>query len=227
MGASGCCSSLCVSEQCVRKRSEDDRYTSCESSPVRCAGWAQVQSEGSYMITSEVSEPELEGDMDGDFTGVPLQDLHEGQALTEAETRANEENARKDWFLTEMVDIGNSANVASFELTLQVSGLLISGTLISGAMYFNELKGVLSAGQEDPGWIADWLDARAKDVLIDPENVKQVTPNYIHLRDARFFSPNGGPLPNNHGVLWRGRLRSIDGFWFGVLVKANSKEATK
>jgi hypothetical protein len=41
---------------------------------------------------------------------------------------------------------------------------------------------------------------------------------YIHLAHARFFTGAGQPLPDGHGVLWRGRLAAVDGFVLGAFV---------
>jgi hypothetical protein len=44
-------------------------------------------------------------------------------------------------------------------------------------------------------------------------------PNYIHLKEAKFFLPSGAgkPIPANQGVWWRGRLSEVSGFILGSL----------
>lgn len=39
---------------------------------------------------------------------------------------------------------------------------------------------------------------------------------YIHLKDARVFSPSGGAMPQE-GFWWRGRIDKVDGFTIGSL----------
>lgn len=42
-------------------------------------------------------------------------------------------------------------------------------------------------------------------------------PTYIHLRNARIFSPGQPAIPGNRGVLWRSRISEISGFSLGSL----------
>ena len=44
-------------------------------------------------------------------------------------------NAQHDWFIQSLVNVANVAPL-SFGVTLQVSGLLVSGYLVSGKAYF-------------------------------------------------------------------------------------------
>ncbi|MEL7074909.1 MAG: gas vesicle accessory protein GvpU [Cyanobacteria bacterium J06629_2] len=105
-------------------------------------------------------------------------------------------------------------------VTLNVKGLIISGELISREKYF---KGIIQETERANGdsemikIVTDTfttMDKIIKDKLSEKE--KKPFPNYIHLKNARFF-PGGNCTPNNKGVLWRGRLSEVDGFSIGNL----------
>ena len=140
----------------------------------------------------------------------------------EVETQFTHSPHDPDWFLQTLIEIVNKSN-ASFGLTLNLGGILVSGDLIGGKHYFDGF------GQEF-----------ASSLSSDPETVKQVhasfashsvlyvngdgiykdsldPPNFIHLKDARFFHTSGQPIPANRGVWWRGRLAEVGGFSLGKL----------
>jgi len=129
-----------------------------------------------------------------------------------------------DWFLQLLVQITNGIE-AHLPLTLNVGGLLISGELVSGHVYFNgfadELKNAMKGVSESAaGAVDDFrkLGEIYKLELSEPEKeIKRPSPLFIHLRNTRMFHPGGQPIPSNRGVWWRGRLESVDGFILGSL----------
>jgi hypothetical protein len=139
--------------------------------------------------------------------------------LSEDESRALNED--KDWFLQSLVDSVNGTT-AEIGLTLQVSGLLVSGTLVSGDRYFEGFAEAVAAAKADDKESAETHRAafakygeqykqRPEDEGIKPR------PLYIHLKDARFYTPGAKPLPGNKGVWWRGRISEVSAFILGVL----------
>ncbi len=124
-----------------------------------------------------------------------------------------------DWFLQSLVRIANSSD-SGFGITLQVSGMLVSGYLVSGRQYFEGFAADFSGLFDDTGAagaIRDTLSAYGKiyDPQADGEDI--VPPQFIHLQDARFFSTAGHPVPGDGGVWWRGRLSGVGGFSLGRL----------
>src|SRR4051812_20448561 len=103
-------------------------------------------------------------------------------------------NAKRDGtleFLIQVVD-GTSAlkgGSLPIDVTLAVNGMLVSGRIIS---------------HEE--WLRDyvkWFPEEAAAKLL--EGVKagdrdECGRNFIHLKDARFFTPGQLPIPGNHGV---------------------------
>jgi hypothetical protein len=122
----------------------------------------------------------------------------------------------QDWFLQRLVNIVEGG--VSFDITLNVSGNIVSGALIGGKQYFKLLGESFASGLGD-NEAADSLKATfiKKGEEIYDENTKDIhEPNYLHLKDAKFFVGGGG-IPSNKGVLWRGRISEISGFSLGKL----------
>jgi hypothetical protein len=123
-----------------------------------------------------------------------------------------------DYFLQMEVDEANSSLDPYMGITLQVHGLVISGTLISGDRYFNTLASKI----KEEGEAADSarkfyreLGDRYRESR-DPENpFKLDPPSFIHLEDASIVSVPGMSQLKS---LWRGRISSVDGWFRGIPV---------
>jgi hypothetical protein len=149
-----------------------------------------------------------------------------------ADVEASENNAvqevvsylqDKDWFLADLIRVFAQSGV-EFPLTLSVGGAMISGRLVSGKRYFEGVAEVMSSGRTNNEEVRKLLvrmleqNVRIYERPEDaPEGWVPPEPGFIHLMDARVFTPGRQPLPENQGVLWRGKLNAIDGFWFGEL----------
>ena len=129
-------------------------------------------------------------------------------------------SAQHDWFIQSLVNVANVAPL-SFGVTLQVSGLLVSGYLVSGKAYFE------ATGQQIIGGLAknpDLADQMRKMFATfesaypnDPAQTDRPVPQFVHLQNARFYSTDGSPVPSNGGVWWRGRISEISGIVVGIL----------
>lgn len=124
-----------------------------------------------------------------------------------------------DWFLGSLVRIVTSSRI-SIGVTLNVGGSLISGDLVSGREYFEnvgrEFNESLGRGPDAPGLFDD-LAAVYKGQDDEQEEATKVVTQYIHLRGAKMYHPGQQPIPANRGIWWRGRLSAIDGFALGKL----------
>lgn len=125
-----------------------------------------------------------------------------------------------DWMLAWLVAHVEAFGI-EFGITLSVGGQSVSGTLISGRKYFQDLRESLSSV---PNLEGDLAKSLAKSMTLwsevypeKPEDVDiyNLKPNFIHLRNARVVTP-GGAVPNN-GALWRGKISAVDGFSVGEL----------
>jgi hypothetical protein len=141
---------------------------------------------------------------------------------TEAESVSpTSPSAEADWFLQSLVGMANESTL-EIGITLQLSGMLVSGNLVSGRQYFD-------------GFASDF----ARPFANDPETANPIkesfraygeiygqpkdgepdrpAPQFVHLKDARFFNTAGNPIPGNKGVWWRGRVCEVGGFSLGSL----------
>jgi hypothetical protein len=127
-----------------------------------------------------------------------------------------------DWFLAQLVGWANEFGIEQ-GITLAVGGAVISGQLISGKRFFEELATfVMSSGGNATDELKKALAESIKQWTViynQPEGTADDSappvPTYIHLRNALWIYPDGRFLPANHGVLWRGKLAAIDGFCLG------------
>lgn len=125
-----------------------------------------------------------------------------------------------DAFLQFLVNlVNNGSQIESIGVTLQMGGMLVSGSIISGAEYFDSFATNFTSS-------LDTLDtdtrktvraslAELGDVFRVPQPADPL-PNYIHLADALFFTADGTPIAGQP-TLWRGRTSSVDGFILGRL----------
>lgn len=127
-----------------------------------------------------------------------------------------------DWLLQSLVSTANEAGL-QIGITLQVSGMLVSGILISGKQYFegfsNELSAFFIKNPEEANAIK--ASFSAFDEIYDQRNEEapdRFDPQYIHLKDARYFNTAGNPIPGNRGLWWRGRICEVGGFTLGNLI---------
>jgi hypothetical protein len=120
-----------------------------------------------------------------------------------------------------------------FSVTLSVGGMLISGTLTSHSEYLKlvsehmqaittpELRDLLTNGLANLVASAQTAvrERRQAEEIADAlgeEPGEDVRPEYIHLKDAKVFLAADMGIPTQGGVLWRGKLASVDGFILGA-----------
>ncbi|WP_329413590.1 hypothetical protein OG802_24230 [Streptomyces sp. NBC_00704] len=141
-----------------------------------------------------------------------------------------------DHSLVALVNVINSANEdpGGPWLVLTTGGLVVSGQLIPNWLWFESYESEISAQDEDNAWTvyfssikdsikeqfeeqrkaevaAESLGVRYQQAILDVQDTA-----FIHLREAKVFSPGQKPMPAN-GMRWRGRLVDIAGWSFGKL----------
>jgi hypothetical protein len=129
-------------------------------------------------------------------------------------------SAQHDWFIQSLVNVANLAPL-SFGVTLQVSGLLVSGYLVSGKTYFEAIGQQIVSGLSQNAALADQMRKMFATFESaypnDPGQSERPVPQFVHLQNARFYSTDGTPVPANEGVWWRGRISQISGIVIGIL----------
>ncbi|MGJ9383099.1 gas vesicle protein GvpU [Salipaludibacillus neizhouensis] len=127
--------------------------------------------------------------------------------MSERNTHPNTDNILQ--LLTE------TANTKDYtvDITLNVKGSVVTGTVVSAMTYLEEIAGEFSEENDIEQTIYEKLMEAASN-LKDEEAPET---NYVHLKDAKLFSESGKSLPSNGSVLWRGKLSDIDGFFLGKI----------
>jgi hypothetical protein len=122
----------------------------------------------------------------------------------------------EEWFLAFLVRLANSG--LEFQITLNVSGFLITGVLTSGKEYFKGITSDVFGFLEEDHPLPHQFQKFAN--TYDPESSEYVDDDrvsFLHLKNAKFIQVGGKPIPGNKGVWWRGRIDSVNGFCFGLL----------
>lgn len=126
----------------------------------------------------------------------------------------------RDWFLQSLIDLVNGREI-EIGLTLHAGGFLVSGLLVSGHQYFEGFGQEFARTFDDPGLSENIQQAYARYGGIytaqKPPGEDFTRASYIHLKNARFFSTSGAPIPANMAVWWRGRVAEVSGFFLGML----------
>jgi len=122
-----------------------------------------------------------------------------------------------DWLLQNLVSLAKRA--ASLDVTLQTSGGIVSGSIVSGERYIEPLaeRSRAAVHDDDGGMyeaIAKYFEDFAEVVKADDEDSDG--PYFIHLANAT-IATGSGQTPLSKGVLWRGKLSDVAGFSFGRL----------
>src|SRR5690349_18625149 len=138
-------------------------------------------------------------------------DMNDGAGHRDTEGTHSQARGPVDWFLVELVRRANTGGL-SLGLTLCVGGVLVSGALIGGREYFEGFAEDVVSAVADPavaGKAREFFRSpaamyRQEDGAtegIDPELAEPLA--YIHMKNARFFTPNGEPVRASHGDYWR------------------------
>lgn len=103
----------------------------------------------------------------------------------------------------------------TLSLTLHIGGMLVSGDLISEHQYLREfMDGAVLRKMEN---LASEIAAAGDSEPAEAQEASNER-EYIHMRDAKFYHPGKTPVPGaGDGVLWRGRVASVDSFILGTL----------
>ena len=127
-----------------------------------------------------------------------------------------------DWLLAHLLELVGYG--IEFGLTLNVKGAIVAGTAISGATYLRELGEKTktatfsgSATRDTVDMIGNLFSGFApiyERPAGAPEDYRAPPPNYVHMRDVTFISPQGGAFRTT-GSHWRGRIQEVDAFAFG------------
>lgn len=119
----------------------------------------------------------------------------------------------KDSILEFFVQAANKHDF-SLDITLNVKGSVITGTLISAKEYFTTLSETFEGGGEIAQMLSEQLgkSGEAAENNDDPEA------HFIHMKETRVYCGDSKPTPSKGEILWRGKLSEIDGFFLGKIL---------
>ncbi len=132
-----------------------------------------------------------------------------------------------DRLLAFIVNLTDQTGIG-FPITLNVGGMLVSGRIITRKTFFQKTREQMGktnylGGEEIAGKAREFITniftimTDAVPDLAHPEENAPL-PKYLHLENARFYSPGGNPRTNGvGGVYWRGRISAVAGYSFGEL----------
>ncbi|MBX8471944.1 hypothetical protein K5E37_23160 [Pseudomonas sp. RIT778] len=116
-----------------------------------------------------------------------------------------------DWVLQDLVwsvDVNNDEYTPNISITTAAG--VIAGKLISRNTYISELANQMF-GEESLKIKDDWLQKATP-----KPGAENHPPQFIHIKDAQVFTGNAR-IPNDTGVLWRGKLSAVIGFSYSGL----------
>lgn len=133
--------------------------------------------------------------------------------------KAQWQGRTSDWMLqwfTEFVTTRDSSVSLELPLTLTVGGNLISGKLISEAAYFDQLATDFSGAMPEASREAAKEMIKRLQPAPAAEDENSTPRQFLHMRDAHVFTDASKPIVSQ-GVLWRGKISSIEGFTLGTI----------
>ncbi|MCM3789433.1 hypothetical protein M3221_13590 [Domibacillus indicus] len=129
---------------------------------------------------------------------------------------------KKDFLLDTLVYMLNQQEGVEIGITLNVRGTIVSGLLVGYKTFLKgkaEMFRSIQTNQEFGEVLAGFFDTASenyeKGKTDSEESGKDLQPNFIHLKNAKFYDSNG-TLPNEgEGFWWRGKLSDVSGFTLG------------
>lgn len=128
----------------------------------------------------------------------------------------NKEQLSKDHdFILEMLMNAARSGMPT-PITVHSGGVIITGTMVSEAEYLKEFAG---------GTILDAMKRRVENdenlqALVKEAKDDPTEREFIHIKNPKFILANGQMLPQDTSPMWRGRVKSIDGYIPGQLASA-------
>ncbi|WP_139271784.1 gas vesicle accessory protein GvpU [Pseudomonas sp. NFACC04-2] len=116
--------------------------------------------------------------------------------------------------LQSIVHIANDFGIEA-SISLTIGGSLVTGILISVNTYFDQVIAGFAGAAE--GGVNSGVDTMTQLLTARrPPGGSSVPSQYLHLKDAKVYNGGNVPIPGD-GTLWRGKISSVDGFFFGIV----------
>ncbi|WP_172370395.1 gas vesicle accessory protein GvpU [Sporosarcina jiandibaonis] len=132
---------------------------------------------------------------------------------------SNSSGHNKDNILEFLVQAANKHDF-NLDITLNVKGAVITGTLVSAKEYFSTLSSTLEGGNDIAQMLSEELD-QAEEIAQKNDDTEA---NFLHMKDAKVYCGDSKPTPSKGQILWRGKLSEIDGFFLGRILDGSDQE---
>jgi len=113
----------------------------------------------------------------------------------------------KDGLLVGLIAMAGGDAPHEQDITLIVGGFLVSGFVVTHEKYMEHHQTMIMSEAALKEFCGQELDEDA--------------PNFIHLLDAKYFTPGQPPTPTNMNIYCRIALDSVQGFSLGKLESGN------
>ncbi|ULT55703.1 gas vesicle protein GvpU [Neobacillus drentensis] len=124
----------------------------------------------------------------------------------------------KDNILEFFVQAANKHNF-SLDITLNVNGSVITGTIISAKEYFDTLSEIFKDGDDIAIMLSEQLSNAGKSTQSDIDSEA----NFIHMKETKVYCGDSKPTPSKGDILWRGKLTEVNGFFLGKIYENSDK----
>jgi hypothetical protein len=121
----------------------------------------------------------------------------------------------KDSVLEFFVHASNKHDFA-LDITLNVNGAVISGTMVSAKEYFDALSETFEDGSEVAQKLSEQLSRASESV----ESNGDAEAHFVHLKNTKVYIGDSKSTPSKGQILWRGKLSEINGFFLGKISDA-------
>ncbi|WP_233129897.1 gas vesicle accessory protein GvpU [Domibacillus epiphyticus] len=125
----------------------------------------------------------------------------------------------KDSILEFFVQAANHHDF-SLDISLNVKGAVISGTMVSAKEYFNTLSETFEDGNETAKMLSEQFVKTGEAVQANDDSEAY----FLHMKDTKVYCGDSKPTPSKGKILWRGKLSEIDGFFLGKIIDSSDKE---
>ncbi len=128
-------------------------------------------------------------------------------------------SSSKDNILEFFVQAANQHDFA-LDITLNVKGSVITGTMVSAKEYFDTLSETFEEGNE----VAQLVSEELREAGEAAQNNNGSEAYFIHMKNTKVYCGDSKPTPSKGEILWRGKLNEIDGFFLGKIFDGSQKE---
>lgn len=125
--------------------------------------------------------------------------------------------AMKDSILEFFVQAANKQDF-TLDITLNVKGAVVTGTMVSAKEYFDSMSETFEEGNEIAQTLSEQL-SKAGDAV---ESNGTSEAHFIHLKNTKIYCGDSKSTPSKGKIFWRGKIAEVDGFFLGKISDAKS-----